>query len=175
MMKRLNRQVTSNKVLVIAHCEHEFTQRLPQWLNIESSQLLVLSSEGAAVTQPYGCLIRNIILAIYEQGVDDIYLIAPEAQTRPNFNQKILLDKFKNDEIDQDLLDTIEYSRILNEDILSWLKGPKECVEETLKASVTLLKKHPLIPKRVKIEAFTVNTNTGHFTSISPETEEGIC
>ncbi|WP_332629390.1 hypothetical protein [Halalkalibacter flavus] len=176
MLKRLNQPITANKVLVIADCEHDFTQRLPQWLNIESNQLLVLSSTNASVTQPYGCLVRNIILAIYEKGIDQIYLIAPEEQASPTFNQQILLNKFENDGIDQELIDTLEYSRIINKDVLTWLKGPDGDVDDVLKSSVTLLENHPLIPKRVIIEAFTVNTITGHFTSISSKkTEEDIC
>ncbi|KHF41739.1 hypothetical protein [Halalkalibacter okhensis] len=176
MLKRLNQNKLGSKILVIADCEHEFTQRLPQWLNIETSQLLVLSSAGAAVTQPYGCMVRNIILAIYQQGINQIYLIAPEKQGTPKFNQQILLNQLKHDGIDQDLLETIEYSRIVKKDVLSWLKGPTENVDDVLKASLSLLEKHPLIPERIRIEAFTVNTRTGSLTSIaSKETEEDIC
>jgi carbonic anhydrase len=176
MLKGMNETRQMNKVLVVTDINHEFQQCLPELLNLEASKLLVLSSVGAAITQPYGCLVRNIILEIYQQNVEQIYIIAPKEQTSPKFNQSILLDKFEKDGIDQGLVQALDYSRVVNEDILSWLQGKETDVEITLKQSLDLLQKHPLIPPRVKVVAYTANSETDCLTEVELEsTEKDIC
>ncbi|WP_332691324.1 hypothetical protein [Halalkalibacter lacteus] len=176
MLKGMNETNSMKKILVITDIKHEFQQQLPKLLNMEASRLLVLSSVGASITQPYGCLVRNILLEIYQQNIEQIYLIVPKEHTSPKFNQTILLDKFEKDGIDQGLLHALNYSRIVKEDILSWLKGNEVDGEATLKQSLNLLKKHPLIPKRVSISAYTMNVETGNLIEIELEdTEKDIC
>ncbi len=48
---------------------------LPVITNKKAEQLIIASSFGTMITQPYGCTIRNIVLAIYAENVDEIYII----------------------------------------------------------------------------------------------------
>ncbi|MFC0473367.1 hypothetical protein ACFFHM_23390 [Halalkalibacter kiskunsagensis] len=176
MLKGINETNSTKKVLVITDIKHEFQQHLPELLKLEASKLLVLSSIDAAITQPYGCLVRNIILEIYQENVEQIYLIASKEHTSPKFNKTIMLDKFEKDGIDLRLIQAIDYSRIVGEDVLSWLNGSENDIEQTLMQSLDILIKHPLVPKRVSISAYTVNMESGYLNEVEVKNpEKDIC
>ncbi|MDT8859831.1 hypothetical protein N0O92_06260 [Alkalihalobacillus sp. MEB130] len=172
MLKGINETTSKRNTLIITDINHEFQQLLSTFLQVDESNLLVLTSESAAITQPYGCLVRNIILAIYQHNVEHICLIAPKNHNRVKFNQSIMMRELEEDGISQQLLNTLDYSRIVNKDVLSWLKGIDGEVEETLRSSLHLLQNHPLIPNRIVIEAYTMNIETGHFNCISQHNQE---
>ncbi|GAE25458.1 carbonic anhydrase [Halalkalibacter wakoensis JCM 9140] len=160
-----DRREGKSPVLIVTDVTYEFQQKLGTILG--ETGVFILSSQGAAITQPYGCLIRNIILAIYQQGVEHIYLIAPKDQITVDIDETTLLHRFKKDGIDPSLIDTLDYVRVTNKGVMSWLGEGKGGVEHTLLESKELLEKHPLIPERVQISAYTLNTTNSTLSPVS--------
>ena len=62
--------------------------------------------------------------------------------------------------IDGDKIDLIRHCGV---DFDTWLEG-FDCVENSVKDSVDLLRKHPLIPKDVKISGYVMDSVTGELS-----------
>ena len=52
-------------------------------------------------------------------------------------------------------------------DFDTWLEG-FDCVESSVKDSVEMLRKHPLIPKDVKISGYVMDSVTGELHVVEP-------
>ena len=64
-------------------------------------------------------------------------------------------------------LEKIELIRHCGIDFDTWLEG-FDCVESSVKDSVEMLRKHPLIPKDVKISGYVMDSVTGELHVVEP-------
>jgi carbonic anhydrase len=74
-----------------------------------------------------------------------------------NLNVDETLEKAKERGISEDVITTLSNAGI---DIRKWLHGFNS-VEESVKESVELIKKHPLIPKDIKVHGLIIDPETG--------------
>jgi carbonic anhydrase len=65
----------NQKALILTGFNEELYPLFPVITQKKTEELLVLHSFGKVISQPYGCLIRDIILAVYSENVEEIYII----------------------------------------------------------------------------------------------------
>ena len=66
--------------------------------------------------------------------------------------------------VDEEKIELIRHCGI---DFDTWLEG-FDCVESSVKDSVEMLRKHPLIPKDVKISGYVMDSVTGELHVVEP-------
>lgn len=103
---------------------------------------------------------RSILVGIFELGIEEIMVIGHTDCGVQHINSEMMIEKMKERGIDGDKIDLIRHCGV---DFDTWLEG-FDCVENSVKDSVDLLRKHPLIPKDVKISGYVMDSVTGELS-----------
>lgn len=155
---------TPKKTLILSGLSNHFYPLYTDITKKSADELLVISSAGGVISQPYGCLIRNIILAVYHENVEAIYIILDEdskAVDREELKLKIL-----DAGITQQTISTLDYISVAKEELFDWLAGPPDA-RSTIRKNMELLKGHPLIAKSLPVVGCIVSEKTGAYETIT--------
>ena len=150
---------TTKKTLFITDMESGLEPILQQETNVQPENMLMIQSYGPIISHPFGEIMRSIILAIYQEKVEEIFVVGStnkrnvfeDAQSQLKFNMN---DKLK----------TVEYlfknvkPDFIEDSISDWLDGSRN-VREDINKSVEIIRHHPLVPSNVKIHSLVVNNN----------------
>ena len=147
-----------NRKLVILSCmDTRLTELLPKALNFKNGDVKLIKNAGASIMHPFGSIIRSIIVAVYEFEADEVLVIGHHGCGMSNLNVDKILEKILDRGISPDVITILCNAGI---DVKKWLHGFNS-VEESVKESVELIKKHPLIPKDIKIHGLIIDPETG--------------
>lgn len=162
-----NMSSSTNKKALIITGLHEKSHRLfPTITNRKREELIVLNSFGAVISQPYGCMIRTIIMAVYNENVEEIYIVGERSSQEHSVKEEELLSRIQDVGISKGMIETIEYINVVGNDVLNWLVGPPD-VKIIIQKNIDLIQRHPLIPKTVSVYGFIANTETNEFEAVS--------
>ena len=147
-----------NKKLVILSCmDTRLTELLPKALNLKNGDVKLIKNAGASIMHPFGSIIRSIVVAVYEFQTDEVLVIGRHGCGMSNLNVDKTLEKAMERGISEDVINTLSNSGI---DVKKWLHGFNS-VEESVRESVDIIKKHPLIPKDIKVHGLIIDPETG--------------
>lgn len=122
-----------NKKIVILSCmDTRLTGLLPAALNLQNGDVKMIKNAGALISNPFGSVMRSLVVAIYELGVDEIFVINHYDCGMQGLNTKLIVEKMISRGISKSELDFIKYLGI---DIDNWLKGfddPCVSIKETV-------------------------------------------
>ena len=154
------------KKLVILSCmDTRLTELLPKALNLRNGDAKIVKNAGATIMHPFGSIIRSIIVAIYEFDTDEVLVIGHKNCGMSNINGKETINKIINRGVTKETIETLNNSGI---DIKKWLHG-FDSVEESVKESVELIKKHPLIPRDIKVHGLIMDSESGKLEVITKD------
>lgn len=146
-----------NKRIAVLSCmDTRLTELLPAALNFKNGDIKIITNAGAMITHPYGSVMRSLLVAIYELGVNEIMVIGHYGCGMKGLEASKLIQKMEEKGISEDNLNQVR-SEI---DIQKWLSGfdnPVMSVVET----VSLIKTHPLISADVNVYGFLIDPHTG--------------
>ena len=155
-----------DKKLVILSCmDTRLTELLPKALNLRNGDAKIVKNAGATIMHPFGSIIRSIIVAIYEFDTDEVLVIGHKNCGMSNINGKETINKIINRGVTKETIETLNNSGI---DIKKWLHG-FDSVEESVKESVELIKKHPLIPRDIKVHGLIMDPESGKLEVITKD------
>ena len=167
--KRYEQYATSKypdkKIAIVSCMDTRLTELLPAALGLKNGDVKIIKNAGATLTQPFGSVVRSLLIAIYELGVEEILIIGHTDCGVQHMDSQALIEKMKEQGIDQHTLDMMDYCGI---DFEKWLSGFDD-VDTSVLQAVELLRNHPLVPAHVRIEGFVMDTNTGAMRQISDE------
>jgi carbonic anhydrase len=133
------------------------TELLPKALNLKNGDIKLIKNAGATIVHPFGSIIRSIIVAVYEFDADEVMVIGHHGCGMSNLNGEKLLEKAVTRGISEDIIATLNSAGI---DLKKWLHG-FDSVEDSIIESVEIIKKHPLIPKEIKVHGLIMDPETG--------------
>lgn len=151
------------KVAIVSCMDARLTELLPAALGIKNGDAKIIKNAGGTVSEPFGTVMRSLLVAIYELGVEEILVIGHTDCGVQGMNSEELLQKMKECGITQDSIDFLSYCDISLE---SWLCGFHK-VETAVQDSVQLIRKHPFIPDAVKTYGLIIDTVTGELTKVA--------
>ena len=155
-----------DKKLVILSCmDTRLTELLPKALNLRNGDAKIVKNAGATIMHTFGSIIRSIIVAIYEFDTDEVLVIGHKNCGMSNINGKETINKIINRGVTKETIETLNNSGI---DIKKWLHG-FDSVEESVKESVELIKKHPLIPRDIKVHGLIMDPESGKLEVITKD------
>lgn len=164
--KRYEPYITSKfpdkKVAVLTCMDTRLTELLPAALGLKNGDAKIIKNAGAVISHPYGSVMRSLLVAILELGVEEIMVVGHTDCGVQGMNGEEMLRKLKERGISQEHIDVIKNSGIRLEE---WLGG-FSCVEQSVKETTEILKKHPLMPKDIKIYGFIMNILTGELMKV---------
>nr|WP_309100628.1 carbonic anhydrase [Fredinandcohnia onubensis] len=156
---------TRKKTLFITDMESGLEPILQEETNVQPENMLMIQSYGPLISHPFGEIMRSIILAIYQENVEEIFVVGTtnkhnnldDAQRQlklPAVNKIIMDDKIK----------TVDYlfknvkPEFVEASVSDWLDGSGNDAE-CIKKSIEKIRQHPLVPPYVKIHSLVVNRN----------------
>lgn len=147
----------NKKIAVLSCMDTRLTELLPAALNFKNGDIKIIKNAGAMITHPFGSVMRSLLVAIYELGVEEIMVIGHYDCGMQGLNVSELVQKMLDRNISKEKIDMVQYTGI---DINKWLKGFDDA-ETSVKETVDIIRNHPLIPADVSIYGFMMDPETG--------------
>ncbi|GAB7388778.1 carbonic anhydrase [Bacillaceae bacterium] len=158
------------KMLFVLGMEEELERSLLSAANMHLERIFVLKCFGPVISQPFGDVMRAIILAVYEENVGNIFIVGAEDGESTVLRQSFPNQIFENEEMAKKV-QTLEYlfqhcrSEFPPGDLKEWLKGSRT-VADGIKQSIRMIRQNPLIPSCVQVDGFLLNMKSGRFTAL---------
>ena len=135
---------------------------LPAALGIKNGDVKMIKNAGGVVTNPFGSVIRSLLVAIIELGVTEVMVIGHTDCGVQHIDSEMMIHHMKKRGISQESIDLMKYCGI---DFKKWLAG-FDTVEDSVQETVATIRNHPLMPKDVNISGYVIDTITGELTAI---------
>jgi carbonic anhydrase len=155
-------KIPKKKMAILSCMDTRLTELLPKAMNIKNGDAKIIKDAGATVMHPFGGVMRSILVAVYEFGAEDVFVIGHHGCGMSNLDTKSLVDKMINRGISEETILTLNNAGI---NVEKWLHG-FESVEESIKESVRMIKNHPLFPKEVRVHGLLISPETGELEVI---------
>ena len=154
---------TPNKKLAILSCmDTRLTELLPAALNIKNGDAKIIKNAGGIITHPFGSIMRSLLVAVYDLGVEEILVIGHDDCGMQCLNAEALTKKMLRRGISQEYINMIKYCGI---NLDTWLQGFSD-VQTSIKNTMDMIINHPLMAKDVKVYGFIMDPLTGSLTEV---------
>ncbi|MFE4709752.1 MULTISPECIES: carbonic anhydrase [Bacillales] len=153
----------AKKMLVITCMDTRLVELLPKAMNFKNGDVKVIKNAGAIISQPFGSVMRSVMVALYELNADEVIVVGHYECGMASLNPDTMIGHIKERGVSEEVLSTLENSGIK---LTKWLKGfdnEKEGVIQT----VELIKRHPLLPPNVPVHGMIIDPNTGALELLS--------
>ena len=96
------------KIAIVSCMDTRLTELLPAALGLKNGDVKIIKNAGATLTQPFGSVVRSLLIAIYELGVEEILIIGHTDCGVQHMDSQALIEKIKEQGIDQHTLDMMD-------------------------------------------------------------------
>lgn len=161
----LTSKYPDKKLAILTCMDTRLIELLPAALGLKNGDAKIIKNAGGVITHPYGSVVRSLLVAIIELGVEEVMVIGHTDCGVQGMDGGMLLEELTHRGISQEHIDIIRSSGI---NLEKWLGG-FDCVEQSVKDTILALQKHPLMPKDIMIRGFIMDSVTGELTKVSVE------
>lgn len=158
----LTSKYPDKKLAILTCMDTRLIELLPAALGIKNGDAKVIKNAGGVITHPYGSVVRSLLVAILELGVEEVMVIGHTDCGVQGMDGAELLKDLTKRGVKQEHIDIVRHSGV---DLEKWLGG-FESVEQSVEDTVYALKNHPLMPKNIVIRGFIMNSETGELTAV---------
>jgi carbonic anhydrase len=147
-----------NKRLVVVSCmDTRLVELLPKAMDVANGDVKIVKTAGAIVSHPFGSIMRSILVAVYELGADEVCVVGHYDCGMASLKAENTLKKMKDRGVSQESLEMLNYAGV---DFEKFLHG-FDCVEDSVKHSVSLIRNHPLLPKDIPVHGLVIDPKSG--------------
>lgn len=150
------------KLAIVTCMDTRLIELLPAALGIKNGDAKIIKNAGGTIVHPFGSAVRSLLIAIYELGVLDIMIIGHTDCGVQHMNVEDMIAKMKAEGVSDEVIQNLKYCGV---DFDRWLGGFED-VFTAVNESVELLENHPLIPEKVTIYGFVMDTATGKLMEV---------
>ena len=152
-----------NKKIAILTCmDTRLVELLPAALGLRNGDVKIIKNAGGVVTNPFGSVIRSLLVAIIELGVEEIMVIGHTDCGVQHIDSESMIAHMKQWGVSQASIDLMKYCGI---DFERWLAG-FDTVEQSVTDTVNTIRNHPLMPRDVRIGGYVIDTETGELSTV---------
>ena len=146
------------KLAILTCMDTRLTHLLPAALGLRNGEVKMIKNAGGVVLAPYGGVVRSLLVAVLELGVEEILVIGHTdcgvCGMRPEVIRQHLLARGIAPEILSEIDEAGEV------DLDAWFTGFSG-EEQAVRDSVAMLRAHPLMPRDVAIPGLIIDSSTG--------------
>ena len=150
------------KIAILSCMDTRLTALLPAALGLKNGDVKMIKNAGGVISHPFGSVIRSLIVAIYELGVNEIMVIAHSDCGACHMDSDEMIKKMEARGVKVEYIDMMRFCGV---DFHAWLDG-FENTEESVRGTVDFIVRHPLIPSDVKVYGFIIDSTTGALTHV---------
>ncbi|MBT2258911.1 carbonic anhydrase [Priestia megaterium] len=156
------------KVLFVIGMEQKLERFIKEETNVNPENMIILQTYQPVVLHPFDDLMRDIIIAVYQDNVEEIVVVSTNDYQK---NTGDILNKiYKNKEL-QDKIQTLDYlfkncmPEFPESTVSVWLKGGKTLTDSVQK-TVNFIRNHPLLPSHVKVKELYIDQGNEKLSEI---------
>lgn len=147
-----------NKKLVVLSCmDTRLSDLLPRAMNLNNGDAKFLKNAGAVVSHPFGSIMRSILVAVYDLGADEVYVIGHHGCGMNSIDPDETIKKIQENGVGTEVISTLEHAGV---DLHTWLHRI-ESIPDSVRESVAMIKQHPLMPKWLRVHGLIIDPDTG--------------
>ena len=150
-------QWPNKKIVVVTCMDTRLVELLPAAMDLRQGDAKVLKTAGAIVSSPFGSIMRSILVAVYQLGAQEVAVVGHHNCGMTNLSCEKILESARSRGIDPNVIETLEHGGINLQD---WLRGFSD-VRESVRESVRVIQKHPLMPKEILVHGLLISPETG--------------
>ncbi|MFC3885574.1 carbonic anhydrase [Bacillus songklensis] len=156
------------KVLFVIGMEHKLERLIKQATNVNPENIIILQSYEPVISQPFDDLMRDIIVAVYQENVEEIFVVATKDDQKNTGN---ILNKIYENKGLQEKIQTLDYlfkncmPEFPEGNISEWLEG-SETLTDGVQNSVNVIRHHPLMPSYVKVTELFIDKENEKLSEI---------
>ena len=147
----------NKKIAIITCMDTRLVELLPAALGFKNGDVKIIKNAGGVVSNPFGSVIRSLLVAIIELGVEEVMVIGHTDCGVQHIDSDMMIHHMKERGIRQESIDLMKYCGI---DFEKWLSG-FDTVEDSVRETVDTIRNHPLIPNDINIFGYVIDTQTG--------------
>lgn len=152
-----------DKKLAIVSCmDTRLTELLPAALGLKNGDAKIIKNAGGVISHPFGSVIRSLLVAVFELGVETIMVVGHTNCGAAHMNAESMIEHMLKAGVSQDHIDMMHYCGI---DFESWLAGFGDG-EESVRSTVREIAHHPLLPDYIEVRGFVIDSETGKLTPV---------
>ncbi|MDO4878028.1 MAG: carbonic anhydrase [Neisseria sp.] len=149
--------------LAIVSCmDARMVELLPRALGLKNGDAKLIKNAGALVTHPWGSVMRSLLVAVFELKVTEIMVIAHYDCGMRGLQPDEFLSHADDLGIPADRITTLRNAGI---DLNGWLTGFDD-VADSVRHSVSLVRRHPLMPETIAVHGLVIHPTTGKLTVV---------
>ncbi|MGG4033963.1 carbonic anhydrase [Paenibacillus cisolokensis] len=156
------------KMAIVTCMDTRLTELLPKAMNLRNGDAKIIKNAGAIVTQPFGNIMRSILVAVYELGAKEVLIIGHYDCGMTGIDPEKVVTHMKERGISEETIQTLRNSGI---NLTRWLVG-FDNVKESVENSVGIVRNHPLLPVEVPVHGLIVDPTTGKLDLVVDGYEE---
>ncbi|MBC8593770.1 carbonic anhydrase [Oscillospiraceae bacterium N12] len=160
--KFITNKYPDKKLAILSCMDTRLTELLPAALGLKNGDAKIIKNAGAVISHPFGSVIRSLLVAIYELGVEEVLVIAHSDCGAHHMDSEEIIGRMLARGIREETIDMIRYCGI---DFRSWLGGFDDTAE-SVKGTVDSIIHHPLIPGDIKVHGLIIDSLTGKLTRV---------
>ena len=147
----------NKKIAIITCMDTRLVELLPAALGFKNGDVKIIKNAGGVVSNPFGSVIRSLLVAIIELGVEEVMVIGHTDCGVQHIDSEMMIRHMKERGITQDSIDLMKYCGVNFE---NWLAG-FDTVEQSVTDTVDTIRHHPLMPQDIKIGGYVIDSVTG--------------
>ncbi|WP_308634367.1 beta-class carbonic anhydrase [Paenibacillus silvisoli] len=155
--KYLTGRFPDKKMVIVTCMDTRLTELLPKALNLRNGDAKIIKNAGAIVTQPFGNIMRSILIALYELGANEVIVIGHHECGMTGLNSDVVIEHMLEKGVTQETINTLRNSGMHLE---RWLTG-FDNVHDSVERSVGIIKNHPLLPASTPVHGLIIHPETG--------------
>lgn len=151
------------KVAIITCMDTRLVELLPAAMGYRNGEVMVIKNAGGIISHPFGSVPRSLVIAIYELGIEEIWVIGHTDCGVQHLDCNSIIDKMHRRGIKPETTELIGRCGI---DYKKWLEGFSSSDEAVLK-TMEQIDTHPLIPNDITVHGMVIDSQTGELSLIS--------
>ncbi|GBF74736.1 hypothetical protein PA598K_03099 [Paenibacillus sp. 598K] len=147
----------ARRMVIVTCMDARLSEMLPKAMNLQGGDAKIIKNAGGLVTQPFGNIVRSILVSVYELGADEVFIVGHHECGMIGLDPEVVMDHMRDRGIGEQTLETLMHSGI---DLRRWLTG-FDSVRDSVENSVRIVRNHPLKPADVAIHGLIIDPQTG--------------
>lgn len=160
--KYLTGKYPDKKVAIVSCMDTRLTELLPAALGLKNGDAKIIKNAGAVISHPFGDVMRSLLIAVYELNVQEILVVGHTDCGVQHMDGQKMIEKMKVRGITSKDIDLLKYCHI---NIISWLGGFED-LNISIRKSVELIRKHPLVPEDIMVYGLVMDSVTGELIKL---------
>ena len=160
--KYFTNKYPGRELAILSCMDARIIELLPNALGLKNGDAKLIKNAGALVTHPWGSVMRSLLVAVFELKVKEIMVIAHHDCGMRGLHAEEFLQRVHDSHIPDDRIETLRNAGI---DLDGWLTGFDD-VEDSVRHTVELIRKHPLMPDNIAIHGLVIHPTTGKLNLI---------